>query len=326
MKTVVRATPITCQLDARGRSIGGARRRQRKRIVQLPVVHQLVAVRGRRFAKNAKAKHWFAIVSSVNAAAARVRVEYVNENAFDDIDEPTDLLFPVDDTLLASVTPFTHGDPAYAAVWTLVRDHVQQVRVFEEDALRPQAASALRPPTPPDVATRTNARATPPPSMRPVYATAAQWRVQRQSATMGDGLWIEEAEQGTLLPYTTHARDLDHLVPDDDVDDACDTCAIVMRTAARAEANVLNPHAAERGPGSYANAVDYRLDESSGELVYIPPTDPRDARANAALIEYDGKVYVRLTEGLRGAFVMVEYGGSYACGRSDDANESEHRR
>jgi hypothetical protein len=305
IKTVVNAPPHVCQMDGAGRRGGRARV-----IVRLPVVHQLVGVHGRRFAHNPKTKHWFAIVRTVDTSTGTVRVDYVNEDAFDDIDQPNDLLFPVDETMLGRLERFVADDGAYAQVWRLVRDHVAQVRALEEAMQRAASPSPTRLPR---TIRASSCKATPPPSMRPVHATDDQWRIQPQEATMGDGLWVVRGPRHTLFEYTTHTCDIDHLVTLDAVDDALDTCAIVMRSAPDTTTNVLAPRGLARGPGSYANAVDYRWDAQSGEIVYIPEGEGRTHQANAELLEYDGKVYLRLTDALVGAYAMVAYGESY-CG------------
>ena len=307
IKTVVHAPPHVCQLHgrARGRTRGRA-------IVQLPVVHQLVGVHGRRFARNPKTKHWFAIVRTVNTTTGSVRVDYVNEEAFDDIDQPSDLLFPVDDTMLGGLERFVADDPAYAQVWRLVRDHVAQVRTLEEATQRAASPSPSPSPTRLPRTIRTSpCKASPPPSMRPVHATRDQWCIQPQSTTMGDGLWVVRGPRHALFEYTVHACDIDHLVTLEAVDDALDTCAIVMRSAPDATTNVLAPRGAARGPGSYANAVDYRWDAEASALVYVPKGEGRTHQANAELLEYDGKVYLRLTDALEGSYAMVEYGEAY---------------
>lgn len=318
IKTVVNAPPHVCHMDGpsrslravRGRGAGLSGRRGRV-IVRLPVVHQLVGVHGRRFARNPKTKHWFAIVRTVDTTTGTVRVDYVNEDAFDDIDQPNDLLFPVDETMLGRLERFVADDGTYAQVWRLVRDHVAQVRALEEATQR----AAFPPVFTSQVVTRTirtsSCKATPPPSMRPVHATEDQWRIQPQEATMGDGLWVIRGPRHALFEYTTHTCDIDHLVALEAVDDALDTCAIVMRSAPDTTTNVLAPRGLARGPGSYANAVDYRWDAQSGELVYIPEGEGRTHQANAELLEYDGKVYLRLTDALVGAYAMVAYGESY---------------
>jgi hypothetical protein len=310
IKTVVQAPPHVHRLDGRARGRGGRSGARARRIVRLPVVHQLVGVHGRRFARNPKTKHWFAIVRTVNTTTGSVRVDYVNEEAFDDIDQPSDLLFPVDDTMLGRLECFVANDPTYAQVWRLVRDHVAQVRTLEEATQRAASPSPTRLPR----TIRTSpCKASPPPSMRPVHATADQWRIQPQSTTMGDGLWVVRGPRHTMFEYTLHACDIDHLVTLEAVDDALDTCAIVMRSAPDATTNVLAPRGPARGPGSYANAVDYRWDAEAGALVYVPEGEGRTHQANAELLEYDGKVYLRLTDALEGAYAMVAYGETY-CG------------
>ena len=316
-KTVVNAPPHVFRLDGltRGRGAGrgrdaGCRGGRARAIVRLPVVHQLVGVHGRRFARNPKTKHWFAIVRTVDTTTGNVCVDYVNEDAFDDIDQPHDLLFPVDDTMLGRLERFVADDGAYAQVWRLVCDHVAQVRALEA------ATHSAAWPSPPKVdGVNVNpCKATPPPSMHPVHATDDQWRIQPQEATMGDGLWVVRGPRHTLFEYTTHACDIDHLVPLEAVDEALDTCAIVMRSAPDATTNVLAPRGLARGPGSYANAVDYRWDAEARTLVYLPEGEEgrRIHQANAELLEYDGKVYLRLTEALTGAYAMVAYGETYA--------------
>ena len=309
IKTVVHASPHVCQLQGRARG-----RPRARSIVRLPIVHQLVGVHGRRFARNPKTKHWFAIVRTVDTTTGSVRVDYVNEEAFDDIDQPSDLLFPVDDTMLVELERFVADDPTYAHVWRLVRDHVAQVRTLEEATQRAASPPSPSPTRLPRTIRTSPCKASPPPSMRPVHATADQWRIQPQSTTMGDGLWVVRAPTHTLFEYTVHTCDVDHLVTLEAVDDALDTCAIVVRSAPDATTNVLAPRGSARGPGSYANAVDYRWDAAAGELVYVPEGEERTHQANAELLEYDGKVYLRLTEALEGAYAMVEYGETYRGG------------
>jgi hypothetical protein len=141
INTIVDAQPHVYRMEGplrgrdAGRGGGSGRHEGRPRaIVRLPVVHQLVAVRGRRFSSNPKTRHWFAIVRMVDTNTGAVRVDYVNTDAFDDIDQPNDLLFPVDDRMLGQLECFAADDVAYAQIWRLVRDHVAQVRVLEKAA------------------------------------------------------------------------------------------------------------------------------------------------------------------------------------------------
>ena len=79
-------------------------------------------------------EHWFAIVRMVDTNTGAVRVDYVNTDAFDDIDQPNDLLFPVDDRMLGQLECFAADDVVYAQIWGLVRDHVAQGRALEKAA------------------------------------------------------------------------------------------------------------------------------------------------------------------------------------------------
>ena len=305
-KTIVRAPPTVCT-------------RRGRRTVHLPALHQLVAVHGRRFQQNPKAKHWFAIVSRVDTATGVVRVGYLEEATFDDIDKASDLMYPVDAPLLSKLDRFAKTDDVYAGLLAKVRDHIEHVRELE-DAVHSSSAQQHA------LGCAAAAATGSPPCMRPVYASADQWTIRQQTPAMGDGLYVLRGARGTLFEYTTHAFDVDHLVAADEVDDARDTCAIVMQSAPSASHNVVNPREPhERGPGSYANAADYRWDAATRSMMYVSEEAERTHKANALLMEYDGKLYVRLTQSLSDAFVMVHYGETYAPSPAAMEDTGTHR-
>lgn len=284
MHTLVDAAPTVVRVQGR---------RGRPRILTLPAKHQLVAVRGRRFDGNPTQKHWFAVVQGVDETTGVTRVNYLEETSYDDITDPRELVFPLHRSTMNALHRYTKTDPEYQAVW-------EQAMAIVSRAEKPGTTIAPAG----DMQTRIEA-----PSMQPVYATCTQWCIKTQTDEMGYGLYVTKCEERTLFPYSCHPSDLDHL----QAANTSGAYAIVMQSAPTTTHNVLNmANPDERGPGAYANAVDYRIAPETHELEYIPSEENRTHQPNARLMEYAGKVYVQATRGLREEYVMVCYGDTYA--------------
>jgi hypothetical protein len=281
MYTIVYAEPVVLRIKgARGRP----------RVLTVPVKRQLVAVRGRRFSDNpkTKSKHWFAIVSNVNEKTGLIRVDYVGESSFDEIDDPTDLIFPVTHSLLEKLSKHTEHDINYHAAWRMTKN------ILDSGSN--------------DTTTSTTNERVKAPCMRPKYADDTMWSIKTQNEDMGNGLYVNHCKKGTLFPYSSHHKDIDHLLPSTTSGDY----AITMQSAPTATHTVLNledPY--QRGPGAYVNACDYRWSSDQKMLEYIPSSVDYDFDANGQFIEYAGNVYVRALRDIHNEFLMVCYGHTY---------------
>ena len=285
IRTVVDAEPIVIRIKgARGRP----------KMLKVPVMRQLVAVRGRRFTGNPKSKHWFAIVANINEETGVVRVEYVGESSFDEIDDPKDMMFPVTRPLMEKLSKHTNNDLNYHKAWTLALDILDNTHKATDKTTESATDDMVEAPC-----------------MRPQYADDTMWSITMQHDDMGNGLYVTSCAKGTLFPYSSHDRDIDHLQPSNTSGDY----AITLRSAPTTThtfLNVDNPY--DRGPGAYANASDYRWSKESKELEYIPNPIDYDLEANGQFIEYEGNVYVRALRDMCNEFMMVCYGNGYQEG------------
>lgn len=282
MCTVVDAEPIVLRIKGT---------RGRPRLLKVPVTRQLVAVRGRRFSGNPTSKHWFAIVASINEEIGVVRVDYVGESSFDEIDDPKDMIFPVTRALMEKLSKYTNDDSKYQQAWAMAMEILGNTHKATDKSTESN----------PD-------RTVEAPCMRPKYADDTMWSIKMQHDDMGNGLYVKSCAKGTLFPYSSHDRDIDHLQPSNTSGDY----AITLRSApttTHTVLNVYNPY--DRGPGAYVNASDYRWSKASQALEYISNPIDYDLEANGQFIEYEGNVYVRALKDMHNEFLMVCYGNSY---------------